>query len=442
MDIAEQIRRHLPRNSIDTVPLIDHYCRDYRCVFADVRNYESFKFLHLGIISDIKRKSLTQISQVFDISNQKLHHFLTCSTWSHNELEKTRLQSILSVFKDTPITVIIDETGDRKKGNKTDYVSRQYLGSIGKVDRGIVSVNAYGVYQNITFPLITRIFKPKGTLKTDDTYQTKIQIATDIIDQLIDYGFKIKLVLADSLYGESSDFIDKLIEHQLDFIVAIRNNHGVWMPSNQKVRANKWYEFIRVFSNGKKENRHIREIIYGVRKEITYWQITTDIETMPENSTSFVMTNVKGSRTEQKKTIGNLYGQRTWIEYGFRQCKQELGWTDYILRNSEDILKWWEIINSAYWMVSLNTKKISQLWKKEDISELKKGESISLLHPNFKNNNSWKSTLTNYRIMIQPIIVFGLLLPWLKLVNSEILCKGFNDLLIIANEGMSHFWTG
>jgi SRSO17 transposase len=30
------------------------------------------------------------------------------------------------------MTVIIDETGDRKKGKKTDYVARQYLGSIGK----------------------------------------------------------------------------------------------------------------------------------------------------------------------------------------------------------------------------------------------------------------------------------------------------------------------
>ena len=42
--------------------------------------------------------------------------------------------------------VIIDETGDRKKGKKTDYVSRQYLGSVGKIDNGIVSVNAYGIY--------------------------------------------------------------------------------------------------------------------------------------------------------------------------------------------------------------------------------------------------------------------------------------------------------
>ena len=61
------------------------------------------------------------------------------------------------------ITVVIDETGDRKKGKKTEYVARQYLGSVGKVDNGIVSVNAYGVYHNITFLLMVNVFKPEGT---------------------------------------------------------------------------------------------------------------------------------------------------------------------------------------------------------------------------------------------------------------------------------------
>ena len=61
---------------------------------------------------------------------------------------------------------VIDETGDRKKGKKTDYVARQYLGSVGKVDKGIVSVNAQGIYENIiSFPLSFQVFKPKGTLK-------------------------------------------------------------------------------------------------------------------------------------------------------------------------------------------------------------------------------------------------------------------------------------
>ena len=69
-------------------------------------------------------------------------------------------------------------------------------GSVGKVDQGIVSVNAYGVYQGITFPLVTRIFKPKGTLKKDDVYQTKIEIAGEIINYVVSFGFKINWVLA------------------------------------------------------------------------------------------------------------------------------------------------------------------------------------------------------------------------------------------------------
>jgi SRSO17 transposase len=36
---------------------------------------------------------------------------------------------------------------------------------VGKVDNGIVSVNAHRVYCNITFPLIVKVFKPKETLK-------------------------------------------------------------------------------------------------------------------------------------------------------------------------------------------------------------------------------------------------------------------------------------
>jgi len=113
-------------------------------------------------------------------------------------------------LKSNAITVVIDETGDRKKGKKTDDVARQALGRSGKIDNGIVSVNAYGVYCNLTFPLIVKVFKPKGTLKLSDKYQTKIELAAEIITKLINEGFNIKLVLADSLSGESSQFLSKL----------------------------------------------------------------------------------------------------------------------------------------------------------------------------------------------------------------------------------------
>ena len=155
------------------------------------------------------------------------------------------------------------------------------------------------------------------------------------------HPFKIDLVLADRLYGESSSFLRTLDKYKLQWIVAIRSNHGVWMPAEQRVRANKWHKFLRIFSNQSSEIRYIREIIFGKRSSRTYWEITTDPETLPANSTSFVMTNLKGNI---KETLGNLYGLRTWIEYGFRQAKQELGWHDYRLTNFADIERWWEII--------------------------------------------------------------------------------------------------
>lgn len=41
-----------------TVDFIDEYCQYYRNLFSDVRSFEAFKYLYVGMISDIKRKTL------------------------------------------------------------------------------------------------------------------------------------------------------------------------------------------------------------------------------------------------------------------------------------------------------------------------------------------------------------------------------------------------
>ena len=52
---------------------------------------------------------------------------------------------ILKLVKERKIFFIIDETGDPKKGKATDYVARQYLGRLGKIDNSIVAVVSYGL---------------------------------------------------------------------------------------------------------------------------------------------------------------------------------------------------------------------------------------------------------------------------------------------------------
>lgn len=106
------------------------------------------------MIAPIKRKSLPEIAKVVSINSaQSLHYFIVNSDWSVDKLKSKRLNKVKNQLKGKAISVVIDETGDGKKGKKIDYVARQYLGSVGKVENGIVSVNAYGVYHNITFSL-------------------------------------------------------------------------------------------------------------------------------------------------------------------------------------------------------------------------------------------------------------------------------------------------
>ena len=444
MDVELQILKHLKRDAQPTVSIIDQYCEAYKDLFPEVRSYECFKYLHQGIVSPIKRKSLPEIAKIVGISSpQSLHHFIANSPWSVDKLNKRRLTLTLEALKEQKITVVVDETGDRKKGTKTDYVARQYLGSVGKIDNGIVSVNAYGVYQNITFPLIFKVFKPKGTLQKGDSYKTQIEIASEIITELVEFGFNIELVLADSLYGEASSFITTLNRYKIPWVLAIRNNHGVWMPANQKVRANKWCKFERIFSNQKSETRYIREIVYGKRSHITYWQLTTDTDTMPENSTSFVMTNLQEKRSKIKKILGNLYGERTWVEYGFRQCKQELGWTDYRFTNFQEIQKWWSIIFCVYLMISLNTQVFLSLNPSQLDNSKASNTNLDLAsHPQWNHQTGWKNVLNNVRLIIQPSLLLWLIFPWLEIFPNSSLLLGFHRLISAMNQFPSFSLSG
>jgi SRSO17 transposase len=103
---------------------------------------------------------LSRIAKIVGLEQgQSLHHFITNSPWTYQELRTVRLKLILDWLKGEATDIIIDETGDPKKGTHTDYVvspkerlrQRQYLGRLGKVDNGIVSVNIYGLKDGIVF---------------------------------------------------------------------------------------------------------------------------------------------------------------------------------------------------------------------------------------------------------------------------------------------------
>jgi SRSO17 transposase len=427
-----------PRPAKPTVQFVDEYCQWYQSLFAQVRSFEAFKQLHLGLLSEAKRKSLPAIATVAGLDNsQSLHHFLTESPWQIENFRQQRLQLILQILQtlDEPeIVLVIDDTGDRKKGHHTDYVKRQYIGNLGKIENGIVAVTAYGVIDSITLPLVFEVYKPKERLKPDDTYRSKPEIAAGMIRKLQAMGFRFKLVLADSLYGESgSSFVDVLYQLKLPFVVAIRTNHALWLPHEQAVRCNRWRKYERVFSNGKTELRYIREIIFGKRRAQQLWELTTDPDTLPKNATWYVMTHIDNLNYRQ---VGNLYGLRNWVEYGLKQSKNELGWADFRVTNYSQIERWWEMVMSAYLLVSLHTDALHQPPAQSTTPSNARQSAILLRlaqHPDWNQARGWKQTLNNLRLVIQPCVILNLLQPWLNLFPIPRLSAGLECLIAVMN---------
>jgi SRSO17 transposase len=417
-----------PREPTPTLRFVDEYCQWYQSLFSDVRSFEAFKHLHVGMLSEVKRKTLPAIAKVCGLDNeQSLHHFLTDAPWCVVELQQQRLALTLHVLRGRSISLIIDETGDRKKGNQTDYVKRQYIGNLGKIENGIVAVTAYGVVDNITFPLLFEVYKPKERLKAGERYRSKPEIAAGMIGTLQQMGFQIERVLADSLYGESGvPFVNVLYDLKLPFVLAIRSNHSVLLLKGQRVRVNRWRKFTRVFSNGKSEQRWIREIVYGKRGTTQFWQLTTDPETLPANGTWYVMSHIEKVKYDE---IGNLYGLRNWVEYGLKQSKNELGWADFRVMDYSQIQKWWEVVMSAYLLVSLHTSVLHPNDSRQDNSDACQVRERFSLHRYWNQGESWKSWLNNLRLVLQPLVSFNLLQPWLAVFSIPSLLTGFTCLL-------------
>jgi SRSO17 transposase len=413
------------RPATETVAFVDTYAATYRDLFQDVRSFDHFTRLHLGLISDVARKSLPAIGRVSGADPQALHHFVAKADWEVAQVRQRRLELIRDALRGRSFVLVIDETGDQKYGNVTDYVSRQYIGNLGAVETGLVSVNAYGILDSVTFPLLFQVFKPERRLKLDDTYQTKPAIASHLIRTLVQAGFAIDLVLADALYGESGPFLETLGELGLSYVVAIRQNHGMWLPPGQHVRTNRWRRWERVFSDGTRETRYIREVIYGVRRDIRFYYLTSDPEKLPTATTRFVMTNLQG---DLRHELGNFYGLRTWIEYGFKHIKNELGWADHRLTNYTAIERWWELVFSAYLMVSLQTAVFTEA----DDASMGTTSSASR-HAWWDDGPGWKRTLNNLRLLIQPFCSTCLLIPWMAVFPVPGLLDGLQLLVACIN---------
>src|SRR6266540_1824460 len=98
---------------------------------------------------------------------QRLQWFLSESAWDHEQVNDRRVE----LLREDPATaphergaLVIDDTGDRKDGTATAHVARQYLGSVGKIDNGIVAVTSLWADERVYWPVHAVPYTPASRL--------------------------------------------------------------------------------------------------------------------------------------------------------------------------------------------------------------------------------------------------------------------------------------
>ncbi|WP_281257298.1 transposase [Merismopedia glauca] len=337
-----------PKIAVQTVSFVDEYCEAYKNIFSEVRTFENFKFLHLGIMSQIQRKSLTGIAKAIGLKDsQPLNNFLKNSPWDVQALRLKRLMWLKDKLNNRSFVLVINEIGDKKKGNTTAYVAKQYICQLAKTENAIVSINAYGVLDGITFPLIFKVFKPQNSLSLNEEYQTKPQLAIAIIQQLKEMGFKFDLVIADNIYTKNSEFLELSSKLSIHLLLPNQDcNSDTFVRSHNRVNLD-IIELHKLAQTNQRSQADLEPKNRGMFKE------QTEIKSSTSSNSTW---HIKGEReASESYKMGEIYNFVNWVEYGFQQVKQELGWGDFRVTNYRAIERWWEIIFSVYWMISLHS---------------------------------------------------------------------------------------
>lgn len=100
--------------------------------FARVEPRLRVRDLVLGLLSDLPRKNCWSIAEwAGGTSPDGMQHLLGRARWDANAVRDDVRECVLDHLRDEDAVLVVDETGDVKKGTHTVGVQRQYTGTAG-----------------------------------------------------------------------------------------------------------------------------------------------------------------------------------------------------------------------------------------------------------------------------------------------------------------------
>jgi SRSO17 transposase len=111
--------------------------------FPRVEPRQRAKAFVRGLLADLPRKNCWTIAEhAGDASPDGMQHLLARAVWEEDAVRDDVRAYLVEHLGDSAAVLVIDETGDLKKGTTTVGVQRQYTGTAGRIENAQVACRA------------------------------------------------------------------------------------------------------------------------------------------------------------------------------------------------------------------------------------------------------------------------------------------------------------
>ncbi len=192
-----------------------------------------------GLLADLPRKNCWTIAEhAGDPSPDGLQHLLARAVWDHDQVRDDLRGYVTEHLGDSEAVLVVDETGDLKKGTHTAGVQRQYTGTAGRVENAQVAV--YLVYASPAghAGIDRELYVPRSWMADPDRcraagipdhvrFATKPALAAAMLARALDAGVPAAWVTGDEVYGANPRLRAELETRGVGYVLAVACDHRV-----------------------------------------------------------------------------------------------------------------------------------------------------------------------------------------------------------------------
>lgn len=203
----------------------------------------------LGLLSEVPRKNCwTLAEQAGDAGPDGMQHLLARASWDAEGVRDDLRGFAVDQLGGTDAVLVVDETGDLKKGTHTVGVQRQYTGTAGRIENAQVAV--YLTYATTRgHALIDRaLYLPRcwtdddqrrgaAGVPADVEFATKPALARRMLTDALDAGVSASWVAGDEVYGADPGLRGDLERRGMGYVLAVACNHQVTTELGTRRRA-------------------------------------------------------------------------------------------------------------------------------------------------------------------------------------------------------------